>query len=99
MQLLHPVLTEYSRIRQEIHYGTYSETAKADSSLDAAPPHPKSPFVWGLPRKPPARKRASLVHQIQGCHPHWRPAITASREREKEKERKEGEEDSTEMAL
>lgn len=39
-------------------------------SLDTAPPRPVSPFMWGLPRKPPARMRASLVHQIRGCHPH-----------------------------
>lgn len=39
-------------------------------SLDALP-CPVSPFMWGLPRKPPARMRASLVHQIRGCHSHW----------------------------
>lgn len=39
-------------------------------SLDALP-CPVNPFMWGLPRKPPARMRASLVHQIRRCHSHW----------------------------
>lgn len=36
--------------------------------------------MWGLPRKPPARVRASLVHQIQGCHPHWGESAAEGRE-------------------
>lgn len=37
--------------------------------------------MWGLPRKPPAGMRASLVHQIRGCHPHWGERGAEGRER------------------
>lgn len=37
--------------------------------------------MWGLPRKPPARMRALLVHQIRGCHPHWGESGAEGRER------------------
>lgn len=61
----------YLNTEQHLLRGSYSWQVFLRSSLDAAPPRPVSPFMWGLPRKPPAGTRASLVHQIQGCHPHW----------------------------